>query len=290
MGQSMRKEKKKQGVARNVQPEVRRPKPPEPSPLPSPERWTKPAGLSRWGFCILGLLVLLTNFPLLHHALLRSEPEGNLPLPYTDDFSRRETVEEHYWNSGGHWRVINGELLSPGVRNNPLWLKAKLPNDVAVEFDVRSQSPEGDIKAEIFGNGSDHASGYVLIHGGWGNSVSVIARLDEHGTPLTEIQREADKRAAERKLPSNKPEDTGVFKKDTHLRVEAQPYKVEIGRTYHWRIERRGSLLSWFIDGKPFMSFDDPFPLTGKGHDRFGFSSWEADLFFDNLKIQPLSP
>ena len=80
--------------------------------------------------------------------------------------------------------------MSPGVKNNPLWLKAKLPENVAVDFDVRSMSPEGDIKCEIFGDGSDHASGYVLIHGGWNNSISIIARLDEHGASLAALQAE----------------------------------------------------------------------------------------------------
>jgi hypothetical protein len=63
---------------------------------------------------------------------------------------------------------------------------------------------------------------------------------------------------------------------------------VQIGRTYRWRLERRGSLLRWFIDGQSFMEFDDPFPLAGEGHERFGFSSWDAQLYFDNLKIEPL--
>ena len=36
------------------------------------------------------------------------------------------------------------------------------------------------------------------------------------------------------------------------------------------------------------MEFEDPFPLKGKGHDRFGFSSWMAQLYFDNLVITPL--
>jgi len=288
MGQAKRKEKKKPEDAGGKASEKDSAAKPEALPEPPKEPWKKPEGLTRRGWLILGAVIVLANFPVVHHALFRSEPEATVSLPYSDDFSRRETVENNYWNTGGHWRTINGELFSPGVRNNPLWLKAKLPNDVAVEFDVRSMSPEGDIKAEIFGNGTDHASGYVLIHGGWGNSISVIARLDEHGTPLPQLQRDSDKLAADMKLPSNKPEDTGVFRKNTHMRVEANPFKVEIGRTYHWRIERRGSLLSWFIDGQPFMSFDDPFPLTGPGHDRFGFSSWEADLYFDNLKIQPL--
>jgi hypothetical protein len=35
------------------------------------------------------------------------------------------------------------------------------------------------------------------------------------------------------------------------------------------------------------MEYDDPRPLGGSGHDRFGFSGWAADLFFDNLRIDP---
>ena len=81
---------------------------------------------------------------------------------------------------------------------------------------------------------------------------------------------------------------SGVYRNDTRVRVEADPFKVEIGRQYHWRIERRGKVISWFIDGNPFMRFEDPLPLTGKGHDRFGFSSWEAQLYFDNLTVTAL--
>ncbi|MGZ3458496.1 MAG: hypothetical protein ACXU86_08310, partial [Archangium sp.] len=141
---------------------------------------------------------------------------------------------------------------------------------------------------EIFGDGSDHASGYVLIHGGWNNSLSIIARLDEHGASLDSLQRQARHVSEQNGGKGAGLVETGVFQKNTHLRVEARPYPVEMGRTYHWRIERRGSLLRWFIDGKPFMEFEDPLPLEGKGHDRFGFSSWESQLFFDNLKIEPL--
>lgn len=233
------------------------------------ERWSAPAPLSRRGWVVIGAIALLVNLPLIHYFLFRAEPEAPVSVPYRDDFSDPATVAKNYWSSGGYWRVVNGELLSPGVKNNPLWLKARLPKDAAVEFDVRSESPEGDIKAEIFGDGSDHASGYVLIHGGWNNSLSVIARLDEHGRPFEQLK--ADRRGPKMRT-----------------RVEARPFPVERGRTYHWRIERRGSLLRWFIDNQIFMEFDDPFPLAGKGHDRFGFSSWEAQLFFDNLKVEAL--
>jgi hypothetical protein len=174
------------------------------------------------------------------------------------------------------------------VKQNPLWLKAKLPANVAVEFDVRSQSPEGDIKAEIFGDGSDHASGYVLIHGGWNNSISVIARRDEHGKPLAQLQQEAQRVAKEKGLPSAGLVETGVFNENTRMRVEANPWPVQIGKMEHWRIERHGSVLSWYIDGNKFMEFDDPIPLVGDQHNRFAFSCWEAQLYFDNLRIEPL--
>lgn len=252
------------------------------------EPWKNSPGLTRRGWIILGSVIALANLPLIARVL-RPHQEANVSLPYTDDFSDEAHLSTNYWTSGGLWRTWNGELFSPGVRNNPLWLKAKLPQDISVEFDVHSESPEGDIKVEIFGDGLNHASGYILIHGGWNNSVSVIARLDEHGMPAYGLDQQARAVAAQRGLPPNASwVDTGVFRPDTAMRVEANPFPVQRSKKYHWKIERRGSLLSWSIDGQPFMQFDDPFPLVGETHNRFGFSSWEADLYFDNLKVTPL--
>ncbi len=245
--------------------------------------WVKPENLSRRGWAVIAAIVLTVNLPLIHYFLLRPRPAAPVTVPYSDGFSDPTTVERAYWSSGAHWRAVNGELLAPGPKNNPLWLKAKLPENVAVEFDVRSMSPEGDIKVEIFGDGSDHASGYVLIHGGWNNSISIIARLDEHGRALPLLRQEAQRIAPNGDLVA-----TGVFRRDTRMRVEANPFPVQVGRSYHWRIERRGSLLRWSIDNQPFMEFDDPLPLKGPDHDRFAFSGWEAQLYFDNLKIEPL--
>lgn len=289
MGQARRKDKEKK-------PESREPRRPETEGAPAPDAeagppaaWKKPEGLTLRGWAVLAAVILAVQFPLIHYALFRGQAATTARIPYAQDFSGGSAVvQRDFFSTGGHWRVVNGQLLSPGVKNNPLWLQAALPRDVAVEFDVRSESQEGDIKAEIFGDGTDHASGYVLIHGGWNNSLSIIARLDEHGTPLSALQQQARRVAQDNGGTGSGLVETGVFKQDTHMRVEARPYPVEIGRTYHWRIERRGSLLRWFIDGKPFMEFDDPLPLEGKGHDRFGFSSWESQLYFDNLKIEPL--
>jgi hypothetical protein len=219
---------------------------------PDPDR-----PLGRRGWLVLALCVAAANVALVHRAL-RGEAAAHLAGPrFRDDFSRA-AIGPGWFTTGGHWRIAGGELWAPAVKNNPLWLELRLPRDVAVEFDARSEtaggSRPGDIKFEIFGDGRDHASGYVCVFGGWGNEISVIARLDEHG--------------ADRK--------------------ERRDRKVEPKRTYRMRVERRGRVLRWLVDGQPFLEYDDPRPLAGRGHDRFGFSGWEADLFFDNLTIEPL--
>jgi hypothetical protein len=210
------------------------------------------AGLTSRQWVGLAALVVAVQTPFFVYVL-RGQAPVTSTVPFFDDFNRAE-VGPSYFTIGGHWRVENGLLHSPGVKNNPLWLKARLPDNVVVEFDVKSESADGDIKCEIFGNGRDHASGYIIVFGGWSNSTSVMARLDEHGRD----------------------------------RKENRDLRVDKGRLYHFRIERNGTLLRWFADNRLLMEYDDPKPLHGPGHDRFGFSSWEADLYFDNLSIHSL--
>lgn len=236
------------------------PPPPEAAPPAAPAEpligQRAPAGphplTTRAVLVPLALLLGVLSLPFLH-LLVRGEAKAGVALPFADDFER-SAIGPGWHSTGGHWRLQDGWLHSPGVRNNPLWLEARLPAEVVVEFDVRSASEAGDIKFEIFGDGRNHASGYVLIFGGWNNSISTIARLDEHGRD----------------------------------RVERKDRRVEKDRAYRFRVERRSGRLDWYIDGEPFLSFDDRAPLSGRGHDRFGVSSWNADVYFDNLRIAPL--
>jgi len=179
---------------------------------------------------------------------------------FVDDFERRE-LGENYHATGGAFSIRDGWLRVQGARNRPLWLRRTLPRDVRIELDVRSQAPDGDIKVEVFGDGvskatstSYTATSYVVIFGGWKNSKNVIARLDEHGDD----------------------------------RAEGPPYKVVQGRTYHMKIERRGATISAWVDDHKLAELVDPDPLEGPGHDHFAFNDWEAELWFDNLKIEPL--
>jgi len=177
---------------------------------------------------------------------------GLLPLPFQDDFEREALGAA--WQGEAEWKIVNGELFSAGTENRPLWLRAALPERVTVEFDARSQSPDGDIKFEIFGDGKRHASGYILIFGGWKNTISCIARLDEHGADRLE-------------------------KRERGL---VQPEK-----TYHMKVVAEGKELLWYIDGQLFLRYFDAQPLRGPGHDRFAFNNWRSPLYFDNLVINP---
>jgi hypothetical protein len=179
---------------------------------------------------------------------------------FMDAFDRDE-LGDAWLNTGAGWRIQDGQLTIRNCRNRPLWLQRVLPRDVRIEFDVRSESPEGDIKVEVFGDGSSRATtesytatSYVVIFGGWGNSLNVLARMDEHG---------AD-------------------------RVVGARQRVEMGRTYHVRVERRATRITVWIDDQEIMSMDDPRPLEGRGHDHFAFNDWQAELWFDNLTIAAL--
>jgi hypothetical protein len=221
----------------------------------------------RWRLFFIAL-VIVVNLPLLALTFRPSaETTVSIGSGFTDDFNRTD-LGPNYFATGAYWRIVNGELFSPGAKNNPLWLKAALPDNVQVEFDARSESPDGDIKCEVFGDGYSHASGYILISGGWNNSITALARLDEHGMGVSSWSAP---------LPNS-----------GRVRVERRDMRVENGRNYHWLVRRQGQTLTWQIDGQTVFEVNDPEPFKGSGHDRFAFSTWDVNVFYDNLKITPL--
>ncbi len=189
-------------------------------------------------------------------------PQGDpgIGTGFSDDFERSQ-LGTGYNKTGGNWRIEGGKLRVQGAKNHPLWLLRTLPRHVRVQFDVRSESPDGDIKVEVFGDGASYAqhdsytaTSYVIVFGGWNNSRNVLARMDEHGDD----------------------------------RVVGKSRKVELGKTYRFRIERIGGTLTVWVDEDVLLEMEDPEPLGGRGHDHFGFNNWQSDLWFDNLKVTPL--
>lgn len=192
--------------------------------------------------------------------------------PFVDSF-QRDAVGSDYTNTGGPYHLDKGKLVFANAHNHPLWLKRRLPDDVRVDLDVTPLSADGDVKVELFGDGQSYESdaavkqdlqytdtGYVFIFGGWRNQLSTLVKQREHAWQFDRsVPRRADVRA-------------------------------EANRTYHWTIFRRGGHLAWFMDGQPFLSWDDPEPLKGEGHDRFCFTGWETGAAYANLRIAPLGP
>jgi hypothetical protein len=253
----------------------------------------------------VAIAILAVQLPFIH-AALRGPAPVSAAVPYQDAFDRA-TLGAAWWSNGGHWRIVDGQLYSPGAGNNPLWLKARLPPDVRVEFDVRSEGPDGDIKWEMYGDGRNHSTGYVFLFGAWRNRESRICKLDEHA--LTQDEARAQLAATARPYPRQmdfietlsapfvrwsarrdleRMEKGEYWQRDTPFVVKRLDLKVEKGRKYHMTVTKQGGHIRWDIDGQLAMEMTDPSPLSGSDHDRFGFSSWANDTYFDNLKITAL--
>lgn len=179
--------------------------------------------------------------------------EAPVGVAFADDFSDAD-LASRYHLQGGSWRVVDGALSTLGDRNLPLWLRSPLSCNVRIDFTSTSTSPAVDMKVELFGDGIRHESGYAVIVGGWNNTLSGIARLDEH-------------------------EPKRVMKRTRH----------EANRPTRWRIERTdGRTLRLFVDGAEVAAYVDGAPLCGPRNNRFAFSGWESEVRFDDLRITPL--
>lgn len=180
-------------------------------------------------------------------------------------------LEDHFDGKAlaGHWKdtsrgkytIVDGWLKAQGAHNRPLWLKTRLPDDVRIDFKARSMSEALDIKVEVFGDGASYAkkasytaTSYVLILGGWNNTRSIIARMNEHGDD----------------------------------RKERLKPRGEVGREYSFAITRKGGRIAWELDGDSFLSFEDANPLKGPGHEHFAINNWESEVYFDDLVIREL--
>ncbi|GEM_PF-592393 len=170
------------------------------------------------------------------------------------------------------WRIENGRLCAENAHNRGIWLNRTLPVNARIEFDAYALTDDGDIKAEVWGDGRSYATSisyttatsYIVILGGWRNTIHALARLNEHGADRKEIR--VDKTADD---------------------PRRQPVAKE--QLYQFKIERTdGKTIRVSVNGIDYFAWADPAPLAGQGHDHFGFNDWEAKVCFDNVKVTPL--
>lgn len=205
-----------------------------------------------------------------------AHPDGASATPAADTASAEENDLGPDWTAvkTNAWRIENGKLCGQNAHNHPVWLNRTLPVNARIEFDAIAYTSDGDLKAEVWGDGKSAAKGtsyndatsYLTILGAWKNKLHVLARLDEHKG------------------------DRKVIQVDETADDERQRAVMK-GQTYHFKIERTdGKTIRWFVDDVEYFSWTDPTPLVGEGHDHFGFNEWEAKVCFDNVKVTPLSP
>jgi Domain of unknown function (DUF6250) len=161
------------------------------------------------------------------------------------------------WNvEGENWRIVDGQLFSGDKSNNNagIWIKkAVLPENYRIEFKAKSVKGnnkvfQGDMKCEFGGVEPAHISGYVMILGGWQNTLNTLCRLEEH---------------------------TGRL-------VIDQSRKVKEGQTYLIQLVKSAGELQWYLDKKLFLTTTDKEPLTGPN---FGFNNWNSRFYIDDVKI-----
>ena len=201
-----------------------------------------------------------------------SEPlDPLLGAVFSDDFERSQLGPDWRATSPA-WTLSGGRLCGQDARNHPVWLARRLPTNARIEFQATSTSPDGDIKAEFWGDGRSAASGqsytdatsYLTIFGGWQNRFHVLARIDEHAPDRREI-----------KLTPGEAD----FIKSTVVR----------DRAYRFQVERRdGRTVRWRVNEVEILTYDDSQPLLGIGHEHFGFNDWQVRVCFDNLRVTPL--
>jgi len=194
-----------------------------------------------------------------------------ITAPWEDNFDRTELGPD--WNVlGPAWKIQNGKLCGRAAHNKGVWLARRLPLNARIEFDAFAESADGDLKVELWGDGTSGATGqsytnatsYVAILGGWKNTKHVLARFNEHAPDRLEI-------------------DVDPQSDDERMRAVAR------GQPYHFKVERLdGKKVEWSVNGVVYFDFTDPEPLAGVGHEHVGFNDWEAPVCFDNLKVTPL--
>ncbi len=197
-------------------------------------------------------------------------PKNEGKLLFEDDFER-DTLGPNWRIGGGHYYISKSKhcqrdgkpnrcLASDEAYNENVFLTKPLPKNVRIEFDTKSTSRRLDIKCSLFDDGKEHESGYVVLMGGWYNSLDLIARGREHDFESV----------CRSKTPW---EEGGRWKP---------------GKWYHWTIIRKDGKLYWYVDDKLYLVYDDPEPLYGEKNKYFSFSNWKSHVYFDNLKIYDL--
>ncbi|NQT87485.1 hypothetical protein HQ560_12015, partial [bacterium] len=161
------------------------------------------------------------------------------------------------WECDPRWSFFSGV---PSDRQDlaALWNKCGFRGDVCVEFAVGPKMDRAagssyqyarDFNATLCADGQDLASGYGFLFGGWDNTVTAITRKGK------------------------------VVARSSYV----IPRSSSIHRRWFYiKAEKRGDVLSYWIDGSRVLTWKDPEPLTG---DRVAVWTWDCGLMVSRVRV-----
>jgi|GEM_PF-775953 len=190
-----------------------------------------------------------------------SAPERTGTLMFSDDFNRAQLGDNWRIGGKGRYSIKDGKLYSDFGHNENVHLIKPLPRDARIELEIMSETSRIDAKISLYDDGKEHESGYVILAGGWHNRSDLILRGREHDHETVTRQR----------VPF---EPTGRW---------------VAGKTYKWTIIRKGSKLSWYVDNKKYLEYDDPEPLWSPVNKYLSISNWESKVHIDNIEVYDLT-
>lgn len=194
-------------------------------------------------------------------------PDGELP--------------EGWWSEGCDAQIKGGRLFvdadTTSYRQCTVWFDRELSGNISIEFDVHvvsSSDTSNNINCFFMYSHPDKtktikSSRNERKEGKYGDYHKL------NGYIITYLANGNEERARFR------------FRKNPgfNLLQEKFEYECKAGKTYHIKIVKDEDRIEYWVDGKKFIDSVDP-----KSHNDglFGFRTWHAKLWWDNLVIKPL--
>jgi len=198
------------------------------------------------------LFLLAVSCPVLAVAADDAANREGWTLQFSDDFNRDTLhagdgdLKPRDWQVlSGNWRIEDGMLR--GESDAVILLLFRFPGDLRVEYDAVAREDVCDLSA-ILGT-SERGSlsdGYFF---GFGSDNNATSKLLAEGREV--------KRYDARIVP---------------------------GRRHHVICQREGNVLKHIVDGEVVMTYEDPRPLAGPGHEAVGFYIFGAGKI-DNVRV-----
>jgi hypothetical protein len=169
----------------------------------------------------------------------------------------------------GDWRVKEGKLVGSfftddlptsgtarvGAPRALAWLKRPLPREFVATWKARGVRGANDLNAYFCAKGKG-ASGYEVVFGGRGNEQSWLC--------LWAVPDDFASRA---------------------ILDKVKPDALRQGKVYEFRVERTRRGIKVYRDGRMVMDRSEREPPLGEEDRSFGFSTWDNEAEFSDLKI-----